>query len=301
MVGRQVRGLGLGDEALGVHVHAHVARSGGHPDHGTSHQTDLPPRCPSGDDGGFHSRHIGGEAGHGDPAGLGGDDLDQFFPNVGLGPRPPLHEDIGGIADHGQDALVAEMAQGLSVSDLAQQGVGVDLPVAGVQNHPQGRADDQAIGLGDGVGQGDHLHVEGPEDHVPAEGDDVEFDLVLEVPLPQLLAQEEGGEGRRVERCPQARPEPGHGADVILVRVGQDDPENVIGMRLDPARVREDDVDAGRILPAEGHAQVRHDPAPPVWRAVAVEVEVHTDLVGPAKGQENEFVVGARACHLADS
>jgi hypothetical protein len=55
--------------------------------------------------------------------------------------------------------------------------------------------------------------------------------------------------------------------------------------------IRQDDLDAGRRLVAEGHAQVDHDPLAIVGRAKAVQVEVHADLVRPAQRQEDEFVV----------
>jgi hypothetical protein len=54
---------------------------------------------------------------------------------------------------------------------------------------------------------------------------------------------------------------------------------------------RQDHLDARRRLVAERHAQVDDDPLPVVRRPVAVEVEVHADLVRPAERQEDEFVV----------
>jgi hypothetical protein len=46
--------------------------------------------------------------------------------------------------------------------------------------------------------------------------------------------------------------------------------------------IGQDDLDAGRRLVAEGHAEVDHDPLAIVSRAKAVQVEVHADLVRPA-------------------
>ncbi len=100
----------------------------------------------------------------------------------------------------------------------------------------------------------------GPRLMVPLSGTSVMLDLVQQAGLAQLLAQQEGGEGRGVERRLEPRPQPGDGADMVLVGVGQHDAEDVVGVLLDEGRVGQDDLDARRGLVAEGHAQVDHDP-----------------------------------------
>ncbi len=82
-----------------------------------------------------------------------------------------------------------------------------------------------------------------------------------------------------------------HRAQVVLVGVGQDDAENVVGIGLDELGIRQDDLDARRRLVAERHAQVDDDPLAIVRRPEAVQVEIHADLVRPAERQEDEFVV----------
>ena len=87
---------------------------------------------------------------------------------------------------------------------------------------------------------------------------------------------------------------------MVLMSMGQDDAEDVVSVLLDELRVGQDDVDARRRLVAEGHADVDDDPLAVVRRAKAVAVEVHADLVRPAKRQEDEFVDGARLAHTMD-
>jgi hypothetical protein len=134
----------------------------------------------------------------------------------------------------------------------------------------------------------------GPRRNLAAERHLGDVDLVEDAGVAQLLAQQEGGERRGVDRRLQARPQPGHRADVVLVGVGQDDAEDVVGIVLDEGRVRQDHLDTRRRLVAEGDAQVDDDPLAIVLRPVAVEIEVHADLVGPAQGQEDQLVVLAR-------
>src|SRR5690606_2425293 len=68
----------------------------------------------------------------------------------------------------------------------------------------------------------------------------------------------------------------------------QDDAEDLLA--LQEAGVRHDHVDARRRLVAEGHADVDHDPLAVGRRPVAVQIEVHADLVRPAQRQEDELV-----------
>ena len=51
---------------------------------------------------------------------------------------------------------------------------------------------------------------------------DVQLHLIEQLHLAQLAPQHRGGERRRVDRAAQLRPKPGHGADMVLVRMGDD-------------------------------------------------------------------------------
>ena len=78
---------------------------------------------------------------------------------------------------------------------------------------------------------------------------------------------------------------------MVLVGVGQDDAQDVVGVLFDEGRIGHDDLDARRGQVPEGDADVDHDPFARMGRAVAVEIEVHADLVRPAERQEDEFVL----------
>jgi hypothetical protein len=176
------------------------------------------------------------------------------------------------------------------VGRRADQRVGIDLPVAGVQDGAQRRLDRQPVRLRDGVRDGHELDPERPELQIAAQRDLGQADLIEDAGVAQLLADQEGGERRGVERGFQARPQPAERTDVVLVSVRQHDAQDVVGVGLDVARVRGDHLHAGRRQVAEGHAQVDHDPLPIVRRPVAVQIEIHPDLVRPAQRQEDELV-----------
>ena len=76
---------------------------------------------------------------------------------------------------------------------------------------------------------------------------------------------------------------------MVLVRVGQHDRLDVVGVAFEPDRIGHDEIDAGRRVVAERHADIDDDPAPVVRRAVAVGVEVHPDFATAAERREDEF------------
>ena len=78
---------------------------------------------------------------------------------------------------------------------------------------------------------------------------------------------------------------------MILMRMGQHDAQDLIGVFLDERRVGQDEFDARRRLVAKCNAQVHHNPFAIIGRPEAVEIEVHSDFVRPPEGQEHEFVV----------
>lgn len=83
------------------------------------------------------------------------------------------------IADHGEDAFLADLAQPVFVGHVADQRFGIDLPVAGMHHRAEGRADRDRIRLRDRMGQRHEFHVERPQLQAAAERNfgDVEFAL----------------------------------------------------------------------------------------------------------------------------
>src|SRR5205809_280795 len=70
-----------------------------------------------------------------DSAALGGlDELGDGSGNLGFRGRAAVAHGVGGIADQGEQALIAQLAQPLFVSRAADDRGRIDLPVAGVQH-----------------------------------------------------------------------------------------------------------------------------------------------------------------------
>ena len=104
-----------------------------------------------------------------DVAGEGGDDDALLaageLPLEGLAHHPLAHGvagalHVGGVRQQRQHALLAQLAEPRQIDDLAVDGCGVDLEVAGVDHGAQLRVDGEGHGVGDGVVHVDELHLE---------------------------------------------------------------------------------------------------------------------------------------------
>ena len=75
----------------------------------------------------------------------------------------------------------------------------------------------------------------------------------------------------------------GHGADMVLVRVGDDQADQGVPPLGDEGRIGHHDLNLGVLVAPEAYAAVNGQ----VFAAAAVKVEVHADLARPAQGQES--------------
>ena len=236
---------------------------------------------------GFDAGDVAGKAGHRDAAAQGGDQVGQAAADVALGAGGAFDHGVGGVADHGQHAFVAQGAQGGFVGGGADEGFGVEFPVAGVQDQAGLGADGERLRFRDGMGHADELQVEGGEAEAGAGLDDGDLDVLKQAGFAELAAQDGGGEGGGVDRAAQLRPEPGDGADVVLVGVGDDQADQLVAAFGDVCGVGDHDVDFGVFRAAEAHAAIDGEPL----AAAAVEVEVHADFARSAEGQKGQVSV----------
>ena len=123
--------------------------------------------------------------------------------------------------------LVADAPQHRLVGHLAQQRLGIDLPVAGMEHRAEPGADRQRIGLEDRMRHGDQLELERRQAELAAERDLGDRHRIDQARLDELAPQHRGGERRGIDRRLEARPEIGDGAQVILVGMGQHDADQV--------------------------------------------------------------------------
>ena len=104
--------------------------------------------------------------------------------------------------------------------------------------------------------------------------------------LRKLAPRNIGRKGPCIDRHTQLTKEMPNSANVIFMRVSDKYRLELVFAVRDPSQVREDEVDPGaRIHIRECHAQIDKNKPLLVFRPIAVDVTVHSDLACPAKGK----------------
>ena len=187
---------------------------------------------------GADARDIGGEGRH-EHAMLGlADELAQRLRDIALGGAVALAQNVGRIADQRVDALVAERAQPRRVGAMADAGLGIDLPVAGVDGEAERRADARAHWpRGSNAPWRSSSTSKGPMSSRSPVATVTIFDIRRAGLAETARLEQAGGETRRIDRAAELRPQQGQGADMILMRMGDDEPDEIAADLLDEGDV----------------------------------------------------------------
>ena len=188
-------------------------------------------------------------------------------PTIDSRGREPGPVGVGGVAAQQQQALAAELRQARHVGRRAADGRLVELVVAGEQHGPELGRQRHAAGVGDRVGQVDHLDLERARvDHV-AGRQHVEPRL-LELVLVELGARHRDRQlaavGDRDARLPQLAQQPRQRAEVVLVAVRDHDRLDVVDALAQVGEVGQHEVDAQLLGGREAQPRVDHHDAPVV-------------------------------------
>ncbi len=219
-----------------------------------------------------------------------GDDAGERGRHLCLGRRVPCPEGVRRIADEGLNPLLAERPNPCLVGRRTDVGLAVELPVAGMEDVAERRADHDPRRLGDRVRHGNELEIEGPDFEAAAELDLIDGELQAAALLVELGAKHAGREARSIDRRPQPGPKIDDRADVVLMSVRDDDAIERRTLLLDEANIGQDDVHARLGIARERDAEVDHQPAARIGGAEAVEIAVHPDLAEAAQRHEDQLV-----------
>ena len=231
---------------------------------------------------------VGGEGGHDDAAVTALELPVERVAHLALAHGDARAFGVGGVHHQQQDALFAQLAQTGQVDHFAVDGGGVDLEVAGGDDHAQRGLDGKGAGVGDGV-----VHME--EFHLKTAGLDLvavlfhgDLGFFQVLVLLQLELDQAGGKGGAVHRHVELPQDVGQGADVVLMGVGQKDAAKLVLVLLQIGDVGDDHVHAQQILVGEGHAGVDDDHVVVIFQ----NGHVLADLVETA--QRDDLQLGAR-------
>ena len=203
------------------------------------------------------------------------------------GVTKPGHLGVGGVRQQQVDAGQPEPGEGAEVGEDAVERKLVHLEVAGVHQRARRRVHGDGERVGDRVVDRHELAVERPGDVVVAGGD---LDQRRLDPVLAQLGRDQGeGEPRPDQRDVPAHPQQvGHGADVVLVPVGEDDGVDVVEPVLDHPEVREDQVDPRLLGLGEEDTAVDDQQAP----GELEHGHVAADLAQPPERHDAQPAVG---------
>ena len=128
------------------------------------------------------------------------------------------------------------------------------------------------------MGDGDEFNQERADRDLLAQLHDLEGNLGRARLAEPTRLGETGREARRVDRRAKARPEIGERADVVLVRVGNDNADEIVLGFLDEPEIRHDEIDAGQVLAGKGDAEIDHQPFARARGPIAVKRAIHADF-----------------------
>ena len=143
----------------------------------------------------------------------------------------------------------------------------------------------------------DEFDIERADGQTAAERHLMQRHIIAPGRLRQLFLQHRDGKARRIDRHAEPGPHFGNRAEMVLMRMGQHDAEQVAAFLFDEAEIGEHDIDAGLAVVRKGDAEIDHQPLAAARRAEAVEIDIHADLAHPAKGQEDQLIVLLSAFH----
>ena len=206
---------------------AAFARNADHPVHGTTDDDNLPPCLHGGFRHGPQPRHVRREGRDRDAARSLRDQPVQRGRDLGLRRAFAVAQDVGGIAHHGEHALVAERPEPGLIGRGAKHGGRIDLPIARVHHQAGRRADREGGAFRDRVSDGNELDIERGQRDPLAELDG--FDPHLRhADVAGVLGFEHARRKRRGEYpAAELGPELGERPDVVLMRMRDDHADEV--------------------------------------------------------------------------
>ena len=124
-----------------------------------------------------------------------------------------------------------------------------------MQDHALGGVEGGGEAVGHRVGDGDELHVEGPDPAALSVGHRDQLGVAEDAGLLEAVAGQSQRQTRPVYGERQMAQQEGEPAGVVLVAVGEDAALEAQGVLDEPAEVGKDEVDAGHLEVGE------HEPA----------------------------------------
>ena len=169
----------------------------------------------------------------------------------------PLH--VGAVAEERQNPFRSVARESMQVERLAIHRRGVDFEVPGVNDHAHGRSHRQRDAVDGAVSDSQIFDLEGAQSGGVAGRDFVQFGRIEQPVLFELLANQGHRKLRAVNGHVEVAQNVGDRADVILVRVREDDRAHHALVLFQIGNVGDHDIHAEQLLLGEHQARIDHD------------------------------------------
>ena len=214
-----------------------------------------------------------------------GEHFVELPPHRALAGRVAFALDVGRILEQRQHAGLAVFGEGVQIEQPVVGGRGIDFEVAGMNDHAQRRVDGERHAIHQAVRDLNGIDGEGPDLETLARADLAQIGVVQQSVLFELVFDVGQGELRAPDRNVQLAENPGQGADVVFVPVGENDAFHPLPVFDQVGNIGNNNVDAQQfgfgkhqagvddddiVTPAHGHA-------------------VHSELAQAAEGYDVQF------------
>jgi hypothetical protein len=178
--------------------------------------------------------------------------VDHF--DLGTGKPGPIH--VGAVGEERQHTPGAELREPMEIEMLAVDRGLIDLEIAGVDDRADRRRDRQRHAVGHAVRHPDEFDGQRPDGDGVARLDRLQAIAGADAVLFELRLDQRQGHRRAVHRAVEPLEHMGHGADVILVPVGEDERLHLLAARFDERQIRNDQIHAELVRIRKHHAGV---------------------------------------------
>ena len=199
--------------------------------------------------------------------------------------RVALALDVGGILQQRQHSFFAILGETVQIEEAVVGRRWIDLEVAGMQHDAERRVDGERNAIDQAVRDLQRMNRERPDLEAFSGTDLAQVGVVEELVFVELVFDVGQRELGAPDGNVQFAENPGQGADVVFVAVGEHDAAHMLAIFEQVRNVGDDDVDAQQLGFGEHQAGVDHDDV----IAAADGHAVHTELAHPAQRNNMQF------------
>ena len=171
----------------------------------------------------------------------------------------PLLFDVGGIRQQRQGPLLAVHGKTVHIGGHTIAVAVADLEITGMDDRPQRGFDGQPDTVHHAVTDANEFELKLPQLDPPPRLNFMKSGRLGQPELLQLVSHHAQGEGGAEYRCIHDAQQEGQGANVVFVRMGQNDGRDLVAIGSDIAHVRDDEIHPQHVILGEHETAVHNE------------------------------------------